>query len=57
MKWFKTFIPPKDILNEFSKTSNNILKMKTKNLIENQQLTQLRDWLLPMLMNGQVTVK
>ena len=24
---------------------------------ENQQLTQLRDWLLPMLMNGQVTVK
>ncbi len=24
---------------------------------ENQQLTSLRDWLLPMLMNGQVTVK
>ena len=23
---------------------------------ENQQLTQLRDWLLPLLMNGQVTV-
>jgi len=23
---------------------------------ENQQLTQLRDWLLPMLMNGQITV-
>ena len=23
---------------------------------ENQQLAQLRDWLLPMLMNGQVTV-
>ncbi len=23
---------------------------------ENQQLSQLRDWLLPMLMNGQVTV-
>ncbi len=23
---------------------------------ENQQLTQLRDWFLPMLMNGQVTV-
>jgi len=26
-----------------------------KNLIENQQLAELRDWLLPMLMNGQVT--
>ena len=23
---------------------------------ENQKLTELRDWLLPMLMNGQVTV-
>jgi type I restriction enzyme S subunit len=25
--------------------------------MENQHLTQLRDWLLPMLMNGQVSVK
>lgn len=30
---------------------------KRKNIFkENQQLTELRDWLLPMLMNGQVTV-
>lgn len=27
-----------------------------KKLIENQKLAELRDWLLPMLMNGQVTV-
>ena len=26
------------------------------NATENQKLTELRDWLLPMLMNGQVTV-
>jgi type I restriction enzyme S subunit len=26
------------------------------NAVENQQLAQLRDWLLPLLMNGQVTV-
>jgi type I restriction enzyme S subunit len=26
------------------------------NLLENQKLTELRDWLLPMLMNGQVKV-
>jgi len=26
------------------------------NLKENQKLAELRDWLLPMLMNGQVTV-
>ena len=27
-----------------------------RNTQENQQLAQLRDWLLPLLMNGQVTV-
>jgi type I restriction enzyme S subunit len=25
--------------------------------LQNQHLTTLRDWLLPMLMNGQITVK
>jgi len=29
---------------------------KRRNLLENQKLSALRDWLLPMLMNGQVTV-
>jgi len=27
------------------------------NIIENKQLGKFRDWLLPMFMNGQVTVK
>jgi len=27
------------------------------NAIENQKLSELRDWLLPMLMNGQVSVE
>lgn len=31
-------------------------KQRQKNLKQNQQLSQLRDWLLPMLMNGQVSV-
>ena len=25
-------------------------------MLENQKLSELRDWLLPMLMNGQVTI-
>lgn len=34
------------------------LDKKRKNIFrENQQLTQLRDWLLPMLMNGQISIK
>ena len=32
----------------------NIQEKKQTNLAENQKLTELRDWLLPMLMNGQV---
>jgi type I restriction enzyme, S subunit len=33
-----------------------IIKAKATNELENQKLAELRDWLLPMLMNGQVTV-
>lgn len=40
---------------------NDIIESSIKKTIElrkqNQQLASLRDWLLPMLMNGQVTVK
>lgn len=35
---------------------SSIVKKLIINRQENQQLAQLRDWLLPMLMNGQVTV-
>lgn len=41
----------------FGKTLGSSIKMLAKNKIENQKLTELRDWLLPMLMNGQVKVK
>jgi type I restriction enzyme, S subunit len=50
-------IPIDKILDSF------ILKVKPTyqkihlNNQQNQQLTQLRDWLLPLLMNGQITVK
>jgi type I restriction enzyme S subunit len=36
---------------------DNLLSEITSNRLQNQKLTELRDWLLPMLMNGQVTVK
>ncbi len=34
-----------------------LLVMRQTNQKQNQELAQLRDWLLPMLMNGQVTVR
>ena len=45
--------PSESLLSKFV----NNLNMLENNLVENQQLTQLRDWLLPMLMNGQVKVE
>lgn len=39
-----------------SKTQSLFLQMTTLKF-QNQELVRLRDWLLPMLMNGQVTVK
>lgn len=45
--------PSESLLSKFV----NNLNMLENNLVENQQLTQLRDWLLPMLMNGQVKME
>lgn len=45
--------PSEDLLSIFL----DYLNILESNLVENQQLTQLRDWLLPMLMNGQVKVE
>ena len=50
-------IPPKRLINELDKILNPILEKKVKLDIENQEFASLRDWLLPMLMNGQVKVQ
>ena len=52
-----TIFPPKNIIDIFSKKIQKILALKERKAIENQELTKLRDWLLPMLMNGQARVK
>ena len=52
----KISIPQKNIIQNFQKVVESLfLKEKTCNT-ENQHLASLRDWLLPMLMNGQVRV-
>lgn len=48
--------PPKELALKFYKFSQNIEKKRQSNLKQNQELASLRDWLLPMLMNGQVRV-
>ena len=54
---FGLVIPPKELLLSFNKIIEPILEQSIVDEKENQQLSTLRDWLLPMLMNGQVKVK
>lgn len=50
-------VPDKKISLQFANKADVIYKKIRNNIFENQELTQLRDWLLPMLMNGQVKVE
>ncbi len=46
-----------DSINKFEAAMKPLFSKMTSNVDENDELADLRDWLLPMLMNGQVTVK
>lgn len=49
-------IPPKEFILQLDQLISPLLDRESISIIENQQLSKLRDWLLPMLMNGQVKV-
>lgn len=51
-----TILPPKNVLDRFDKQVEKLFALKSNAITENQQLESLRDFLLPMLMNGQVKV-
>lgn len=53
--YFECF-PPKEIAEQFFKIIDKNHQEQQLLLKQNHQLTQLRDFLLPMLMNGQVSV-
>ena len=52
----KIIVPPDSLLKNFSEFVDNWNLKIANNEKQNHQLTQLRDFLLPMLMNGQVSV-
>lgn len=52
----KVVRPDKDILKQYHNIISPAFEKQNQIAIENQQLSSLRDWLLPMLMNGQVKV-
>ncbi len=49
-------IPDATLINRFGAIAIAMNDQIANNIKENQLLTRLRDWLLPMLMNGQVKV-
>ena len=54
---YYTVVPEETLVDKFCCFMETIQNKKQTNLKENQQLSELRDWLLPMLMNGQVVVE
>lgn len=49
--------PPDRILKKYNSCIEPMFRKIQRNITENLELTALRDWLLPMLMNGQATVE
>ena len=56
LKDTKCVIPSKLISQRFHEKVKLFHEKVRDNIFQNQELEKLRDWLLPMLMNGQVTV-
>ena len=53
----KVVKPNMEILKKFNEILNPEFQKQNKLELESIQLAELRDWLLPMLMNGQIKVK
>jgi restriction endonuclease S subunit/predicted GIY-YIG superfamily endonuclease len=56
LKKYRVLTPPEHLISKYSLTANSFRKELINKIEENQKLVELRDWLLPMLMNGQVRV-
>ena len=57
LNMIKIPMPKSDLIASFNKSTAPIIKNMQNSINENQELASLRDFLLPMLMNGQVKVK
>lgn len=57
IEYYKIYIPDKKLQRKFADILHNIHCKQSNIMKENQELTLLRDFLLPLLMNGQVGFK
>jgi len=56
IRWSKIAVPPLELQNQYSEINRSIHLKFSHSLKEDKTLIELRDWLLPMLMNGQVKI-
>lgn len=56
LKQEQIYIPSEDEINKFNSKVQNMFDTISSNTLENKKLTELKDFLLPMLMNGQLNV-
>lgn len=57
LKQSRIIIPPHGIADAFGDNVNDVYEKTIVYAEENQQLTSLRNYILPMLMNGQLTIR
>jgi type I restriction enzyme S subunit len=56
LKESKTILPSKEIARMYCDIVHPFFKQSTENIFQNRDLAAIRDFLLPMLMNGQVEI-
>lgn len=56
LKSVRAILPDRTVTDAFCQLVEPVVERQKQAEIENQELTRLRDWLLPLLMNGQVRV-
>lgn len=56
LREYQFYLPDSNVVKEFSKLASDIFKKQHNLLKENKKLESLKQFLLPLLMNGQVTI-
>ena len=56
LKNIEIIIPPKELLDTFEEKMSSLMQLQNHLIYENERLTQLRDTLLPKLINGEIDV-
>jgi type I restriction enzyme, S subunit len=57
LKTVKIILPKTEVVNKYIEIVSDVFEKQNMLELESKELSDLRDWLLPMLMNGQVKIK